>query len=63
MPGPALNLLFARVYADTTRSSTAWPCYILNKYEIGLLDAAKLAGIAQAKNPLVDPLSQEYWNK
>jgi DUF1680 family protein len=31
------------------KASTTWPCYILDKYEIGLLDAAKLAGIAQAK--------------
>lgn len=31
------------------KASTTWPCYILDKYEIGLLDAATLAGIPQAK--------------
>jgi DUF1680 family protein len=31
------------------KASTTWPCYILDKYEIGLIDAATLAGIAQAK--------------
>jgi len=36
----------------STKASTTWPCYILDKYEIGLLDAAKLAGIAQAKTLL-----------
>ena len=31
------------------KASTTWPCYILDKYEIGLLDAATLAGVEQAK--------------
>lgn len=34
------------------KASTTWPCYILDKYEIGLLDAATLAGVAQAKTLL-----------
>ena len=31
------------------KGSTTWPCYILDKYEIGLLDAATLAGIDEAR--------------
>ena len=31
------------------KASTTWPCYILDKYEIGLLDAANLAGIPEAR--------------
>ena len=34
------------------KASTTWPCYILDKYEIGLLDAASLAGIEQARTLL-----------
>lgn len=30
------------------KATDTWPCYILDKYEIGLLDAATLAGIKQA---------------
>jgi len=30
-------------------ASTTWPCYILDKHEIGLLDAYRLAGVQQAK--------------
>lgn len=33
----------------SSKASTTWPCYILDKYEIGLLDAATLAGVAEAK--------------
>jgi hypothetical protein len=29
--------------------STTWPCYILDKYEIGLIDAASLAGVREAR--------------
>jgi uncharacterized protein len=31
------------------KASTTWPCYILDKYEIGLLDAANLAGVPEAR--------------
>jgi hypothetical protein len=31
------------------KASTTWPCYILDKYEIGMLDAATLAGIEPAR--------------
>ncbi len=31
------------------KASTTWPCYILDKYEIGLVDAATLAGIDRAR--------------
>ena len=31
------------------KASTTWPCYILDKYEIGLLDAAELAGVDEAR--------------
>jgi len=31
------------------KASTTWPCYILDKYEIGLLDAATLAGVEEAR--------------
>jgi DUF1680 family protein len=30
-------------------ASTTWPCYILDKHEVGLLDACQLAGVQQAK--------------
>ena len=30
------------------KASTTWPCYVLDKYEAGLLDAASLAGIERA---------------
>ncbi len=32
----------------SAKASTTWPCYILDKYEIGLLDAARLAGVPEA---------------
>lgn len=31
------------------KASDTWACYVLDKYEIGLLDAARLAGIEDAK--------------
>lgn len=31
------------------KASTTWPCYLLDKYEIGLIDAASLAGVEQAR--------------
>jgi len=34
------------------KGSTTWPCYILDKYEIGLLDAARFAGIGEARELL-----------
>ena len=34
------------------KASTTWPCYVLDKCEIGLLDAANLAGIEQARSLL-----------
>lgn len=33
-------------------ASTTWPCYILDKYEIGLLDAASLTGNEEARKLL-----------
>lgn len=38
-------------YASPT-ASTTWPCYILDKYEIGLLDAARFADAGQARQLL-----------
>ena len=35
-------------YASPKASAT-WACYVLDKYEIGLLDAATLAGVAEAR--------------
>ena len=34
------------------KASTTWPCYVLDKFETGLLDAASLAGIAPARDLL-----------
>jgi DUF1680 family protein len=34
------------------KASTTWPCYILDKYEIGMLDAYRLAGVDSAKDIL-----------
>jgi DUF1680 family protein len=34
------------------KASTTWPCYILDKYEIGLIDAASLIGMEQARDLL-----------
>lgn len=34
------------------KASTTWPCYVLDKYEIGMLDAAQLAGIGEARDLL-----------
>ncbi|HKD09124.1 MAG TPA: beta-L-arabinofuranosidase domain-containing protein [Bryobacteraceae bacterium] len=34
------------------KGSTTWPCYILDKYEIGLIDAASLAAIPEARDLL-----------
>jgi DUF1680 family protein len=31
------------------KTIATWACYVLDKYEIGLLDAANLAGVAEAK--------------
>ncbi len=33
----------------STKASTTWPCYILDKYEIGLLDAASLLDSQEAR--------------
>lgn len=33
-------------------ASTTWPCYILDKYEAGMLDAFRLAGIPEAREAL-----------
>jgi uncharacterized protein len=33
-------------------ASTTWPCYILDKYEIGLIDAFRLSGMEQARELL-----------
>ena len=34
------------------KASTTWPCYILDKYEAGLIDAYRLTGIAEARELL-----------
>lgn len=34
------------------KTATTWPCYVLDKYEIGMLDACSLAGVASAKEVL-----------
>jgi hypothetical protein len=34
------------------KGSTTWPCYLLDKYEIGMIDAAQLAGIEEARELL-----------
>jgi hypothetical protein len=34
------------------KAATTWPCYVLDKYEIGMLDAYRLAGVAIAKDVL-----------
>jgi DUF1680 family protein len=36
----------------SAKAATTWPCYILDKYEIGLLDAYRLAGISEARTLL-----------
>src|SRR5580700_5556607 len=36
----------------SAKASTTWPCYILDKYEIGLLDSYRLAGVAESKDML-----------
>lgn len=34
------------------KAATTWPCYILDKYEIGMIDAYRLAGVEQAREML-----------
>jgi DUF1680 family protein len=34
------------------KAAITWPCYILDKYEIGMLDAYRLAGVESAKDML-----------
>jgi DUF1680 family protein len=34
------------------KAAVTWPCYILDKYEIGLLDACRLSGVAAARDLL-----------
>ena len=34
------------------KAIATWACYVLDKYEIGLLDAATLAGVAEARTLL-----------
>lgn len=36
----------------SAKASTTWPCYILDKYEIGMLDAFRLAGVQSARDVL-----------
>jgi hypothetical protein len=36
----------------SAKAATTWPCYILDKYEIGLLDSFRLAGVAESKDML-----------
>ncbi len=54
---------YAATFADDhdpyrePEASTTWPCYILDKHEIGLLDAAKLAGVTQAKTLLEEVIA------
>ena len=35
------------------KAALTWPCYILDKYEIGMLDAYRLAGVEMSKELLV----------
>jgi DUF1680 family protein len=34
------------------KGAIAWPCYILDKYEIGMLDAARIANVVEARELL-----------
>lgn len=34
------------------KGATTWPCYILDKYEIGMLDAARIANVVEARELL-----------
>jgi hypothetical protein len=36
-----------------SKASTTWPCYILDKYEVGLLDAYQLGNVPSAKELLL----------
>jgi len=36
----------------SAKAATTWPCYILDKYEIGMIDADRLAGVSMAKDVL-----------
>jgi DUF1680 family protein len=36
----------------SAKASTTWPCYILDKYVIGLIDAYRLSGVEQARELL-----------
>jgi uncharacterized protein len=36
----------------SAKAATTWPCYILDKYEIGLLDSYRLAGVTQSRDLL-----------
>ncbi|MGB6431378.1 MAG: beta-L-arabinofuranosidase domain-containing protein [Candidatus Acidiferrales bacterium] len=36
----------------SAKAATTWPCYILDKDEIGLLDSFRLAGVAQSRDML-----------
>ena len=36
----------------SAKAATTWPCYILDKYEIGLLDSYRLAGVAESRDML-----------
>ena len=35
------------------KAAITWPCYVLDKYEIGMLDACRLAGVETARDLLV----------
>ncbi|MGD0841534.1 MAG: beta-L-arabinofuranosidase domain-containing protein [Candidatus Acidiferrales bacterium] len=36
----------------SAKAATTWPCYILDKYEIGLLDSFRFAGVTQSRDLL-----------
>lgn len=38
------------------KAATTWPCYILDKYEAGLLDASRLVGDSSAREVLVETI-------
>jgi hypothetical protein len=38
------------------KAAITWPCYILDKYEAGMIDAYRLAGVSEAKAVLVEAI-------
>ena len=38
------------------KAAITWPCYVLDKYEAGLIDAYRLAGVVKARKVLVETI-------